>query len=447
MLVVTSKKTNHCKMNITKTQIKKLGKSIRVSQRESNSFKDEDLEKLQAYRVSFQKSMNNVFDFLVARSKYHYKGSLTVYRLKRIDTIVRKINREKTMDFSKMQDIAGCRSIVDSERQIYNIVADFEKNDQFEIIDRVDYIIKPRDTGYVSYHLIVKPINEERFVEIQLRTRSQHFWATLVEITDVVFNIKLKEGEDHPQLYRFHKLLAKGKNQLTTEDKIEIVQIERENEIISKVTSLFKSNYYVSIDRWGKAENRDEAQYLIMELDEDLSPDFYFFKDFLNAESAYFDKFASNEPNMVLVHVNKPSFEKIGLAYSNYILTSHPSIRLYVDILQGLILNFKSRNKQSETEDYLSYYSNMIDVIIESFHSEIDFMNKKIEDNQIENIGIEEDKRQYLRLIREWSDNMSRRLNFISNSDQDFYDELESFSEVKTARKGILGRITDYLLN
>lgn len=433
-------------MNLSKSQIKKLGKSIRRNQRDKNNVEEEHLEKLQAYRVSFQSSMNNVFDFLVARSKYHYKGSLTVYRLKRIDTIIRKINREKTMDFSKMQDIAGCRSIVDSERQIYNIVEDFDKNPNFEVVDRVDYIVNPRDTGYISYHLIVKPIGEERIVEIQLRTRTHHFWATLVEITDVVFGIKLKEGEDHPQLYRFHKLLAKGKDKLTTDDKIEIVNIERDNNIISKVTSLFKSNYYVSIDRWGKAKNREDAQYLIMELDEELSPEFYFYKEFLNAENSYFDKFALNEPNMVLVHVNQPSFEKIGLAYSNYVLTSHPSIRLYIDILQGLILDFKYQNKQTETEDYLIYYSRLIDKILDSFQSEIEFMNKRIEANQIDHVGIEEDKRQYLQLIQEWRDNMSKRLTFIDSSDKAFFNELEKFSEVESPRKGFLRKITDYLL-
>jgi len=432
-------------MNLSKSQINKVGKEIRYNLRDDNEVSEESLEKLQAYRISHQEALNSTFDFLVKKSKYHYKGSLTVYRLKRIDTIVRKIGRYKTMSMSTMQDIAGCRSIVGSERQIYNIVEDFEKSSDFEIVNRDNYIENPRDTGYISYHIIVKPVNQERLVEIQLRTRSQHFWATLVEITDVLFDIKLKEGEDHPELYKFHKLLAKGIDKLSTEDKIELVRIDRENQIISKVTSLFKSNYYVSIDRWGKANRTDNAQYLIMELDQDLSPVFYFYEGFLDAEIAYFNKFALNEPNMVLVHINEPDFEKIGLAYSNYVLTSHPSIRLYIEILQGLIIDFKNQNKEAETVEHIEYYSNLINEILKSFQSEIDFMNDKIEANKVDNVAIEDERKQYLYLIRDWRANLSDRFKFIEKSNQDFYAKLEVFGEVSQARNGIINKIIHWI--
>lgn len=365
-------------MDLSISQIKKLGKNIRHNLRENNMVNEDELEKLQSYRISYQTSINIVFDYLVKRSKHHYKGSLIVYRLKRIDTIIRKITRYQTMDLSKMQDIAGCRAIVGSERQIYNIVADFDNNPNFEVIDRNDYVIKPRDTGYTSYHLIVRPINEERFVEIQLRTRSQHLWATLVEITDVIFNIKLKEGEDHPDLYQFHKLLANRGENLSLDNKIQLVEIDRRLDIISKVTSIFKANLYVSIDRWCKALNGKDAQFLIMELDYNLSPVFHFYNEFLEAENSYFQKFARNEPNMVLIHVNQPDFEKIGLAYSNYVLTSHPSIRLYIQILQNLILELRDINL-TKAIDYLEYYKSLVNNIISAFDSEITEINTLVD--------------------------------------------------------------------
>ncbi|RBW62960.1 hypothetical protein DS884_01195 [Tenacibaculum sp. E3R01] len=441
-------------MNISKSQIKKLGRNIRKNQRENNIVDKQDLEKLQEYRVSFQNSMNTVFDFLVKRSKYHYKGSLTVYRLKRIDTIIRKINREKTMDFAKMQDIAGCRSIVDSISQIYKIVEDFDNNPNFEVIDRVDYIVSPRETGYVSYHLIVKPINDVRIVEIQLRTRTHHFWATLVEITDLVFDIKLKEGEDHPELFRFHKLLAKGNNKLTINDKIEIVNIERGNKIISQVRSIFKSNYYVSIDRWSKAQNKEGAKYLIMELDKNLSPDFYFFKDFLEAENSYFNKFTLDEPNMVLVHINEPVFEKIGLAYSNYVLTSHPSIRLYISILQEVIIHFNKENKKNEEIKYYEYYKIIIEEISASFESEINFIKEKINiakesfnNNKYKNFNNQYfiEREQYFKVMNDWLENIYKRLNYISSSDNVFHEKIILLLEEKKSKKGSFKKLIDNL--
>lgn len=432
-------------MNISKSRIKKLGRSIRHSRRDSDKVKDPDLEMLQAYRISFQASLNSVFDYLVERSKLHYKGSLAVYRLKRIDTIIRKISREATMDFSKMQDIAGCRAIVGSERQIYNIVDDFKKNSNFEIVDEVDYIANPRDTGYISYHLVVRPINQERIVEIQLRTRSHHYWATLVEITDVIFGIKLKEGEDHPELYEFHKLLAKGVENLSLEDKKKLVEIDRKNQIISKLSSLFKSNYYISIDRWSKARKKEDEQYLIMELDSNLSPIFSFYNSFLDAEDAYFKKFTLNEPNMVLVHLYKSDFEKIGLAYSNYVLTSHPSIRLYLEILQGLILEFYVLNKlTAAAKDHLKYYNTLINRIVNSFESEIEFIDEKMDEFNRKEMITEDDKKQYLYLVKDWQQNLQERMKYIKKTSQEFFAEVNEVIEAPTKKKGVLERIIGY---
>lgn len=411
---------------ISKSQINRIGKQIRKKLNQNDVIIESDLELLQNYRISFQSSLNAVFDFLVLKSKYHYKGSLTVYRLKRIDTIIRKIKRFPTMSLSKMQDIAGCRSIVGSESQIYKIVKDFEENSQFEIIDRADYIKDPRETGYVSYHLIVKPIDSERFVEIQLRTRAHHSWATLVEITDLIFNVKLKEGEDHLQLYNFHKLLAKRSENFSESDMIKLISIEREFNLISKLISLFKSNYYVSIDRWGKSLINN-SQYLLMELDQNFSPKFIFFSDFIEAENVYFQNFTRNEPNLVLIHITKPNFEKIGLAYSNYVLTSHPYIQFYLEILQNLILLTKNSQNIVQSKNYLAYYEQLVQELLNSFKSEIEFMNNIIEELKLSKTKNEEYTEEYIKLVGEWNENLRLRLQEIDRLNINFSNKLGQY--------------------
>ena len=49
------------------------------------------------------------------------------------------------------------------------------------------------DSGYRSIHLNVRLKGDKRVVEIQLRALEHHNWATLVEITDLLFRTKLKE--------------------------------------------------------------------------------------------------------------------------------------------------------------------------------------------------------------------------------------------------------------
>ena len=403
---------------ISISQIKKLGREIRKCLKNTQKIDKENLDKLQTYRVLHQPPMRSTFDFLVDKSKKQNKGSLVVYRLKRIDTIIRKIGRYKTMDLSKMQDIAGCRAIVFSINQIKNIVDDFKKSNDFEVIHEDNYIDNQRDSGYKSYHLIVKPRNSERVVEIQLRTPELHHWATLVEITDLISGIKLKEGQDHPKLYQFHKFLAKGIKDLSLIEKENLINIEKELSIVKDLTTLFKTNYYISIIRWNKAISEEQKDYLIMELDKDLSPSFTFFDSFEIAEKEYFKKFTQQEPEMVLIHTNKPDFEKLGLAYSNYVLTSHPSIRLYLEILKEVIIKNKEIKKFKKSLNYYTYLDEIL--IIESFKKEINFMK-----NAISNDTVHED----LPTVHEnWKNNLVDRIDFISEFRENTNKELKKIT-------------------
>ncbi|MFA9210576.1 MAG: hypothetical protein ACEQR5_02025 [Moraxellaceae bacterium] len=406
-------------MNLSKSQIGKIGKQIRRDLREGKDVSEEDLSKLQEYRVSHLQSLQKVFNALAEISKHHYKGSVTVYRLKRIDTIVRKIERYPTMDLSTMQDIAGCRTIVGSESQIRKIVSEIEKRKDFLILDRNDYITNPRDTGYQSYHLKIKPVDCDRIVEVQLRTRANHHWATLVEITDLLYGIKLKEGQDHPELYLFHKLLSIELNCLTLDEKESIVRIERELAIISKLISVFRNNYFIAVDRWGRSIPNDDYQYVIMEIDENFSPSFEFFRDFEAAENMYFQKFALNEPNMVLIHVNNADFEKIGLAYSNYVLTSHPAIRFYIEILQSTILEYFVKGKFMKATNLYEYYDELIDEILASFEIEITSLRKKIDKDEIKLEKVNNHSK-YHEIMEEWIDNFSERFNSLKKTHSTF---------------------------
>jgi putative GTP pyrophosphokinase len=109
-------------------------------------------------------------------------------------TIFDKPNRLPGMQLARMDDVAGCRLIFRSIKDLYAFRARFHKakfnhklrNDP----DKYDYIKNPKQTGYRGIHDVYEYIvNSEAgkalaglYIEIQYRTLVQHAWATAVEV-------------------------------------------------------------------------------------------------------------------------------------------------------------------------------------------------------------------------------------------------------------------------
>lgn len=111
-------------------------------------------------------------------------------RLKSESSIIEKMHRRglpvnlETM-VENITDIAGLRVVCSYPQDVYNIAEYLVAQDDVTLIERKDYIAKPKPSGYRSLHLIVEvPIfirNEKREVkvEVQLRTIAMDFWASV----------------------------------------------------------------------------------------------------------------------------------------------------------------------------------------------------------------------------------------------------------------------------
>ena len=192
----------------SKNQIRKLGDTIR---QEGLNSSEETLLKLQEYRTSYKDSLAEVFAVVNEESNKFGNTSITTYRIKRIDSVIRKLHRIPTMELDRMWDIAGCRSILYKEADIYKLKEAIGK--RLFIKDVNDYCEKPQSSGYRSIH-IYACINKDdkNVIEIQLRSTFHHNWATLVEIIDFVYDKKIKEGERNIELEQFHLLMSKKTN-------------------------------------------------------------------------------------------------------------------------------------------------------------------------------------------------------------------------------------------
>lgn len=111
-------------------------------------------------------------------------------RLKSLESCVKKLEDKKYEVneynlINHVHDIAGIRIVCSFLDDVYNIVNLIKDSKMFEIKEEKDYIENPKESGYVSYHLIVYvPIyiyGKKEYVEaeIQIRTIAMDFWASL----------------------------------------------------------------------------------------------------------------------------------------------------------------------------------------------------------------------------------------------------------------------------
>lgn len=114
------------------------------------------------------------------------------------------------MRLSQMQDVGGCRAVVSRLDVIYEIVADLERQGRWAIDHVDDYASSPQDTGYRAVHLIVR--KNDRFIEVQLRTREQHTWAEIIEGADRSrvhgTEVDLKHGEGPSEVVGYYREIA-----------------------------------------------------------------------------------------------------------------------------------------------------------------------------------------------------------------------------------------------
>ena len=98
-----------------------------------------------------------------------------------------------------LNDIAGIRIVCSFIDDIYALAKMIAKQDDITVVAVKDYINKPKENGYRSYHMIVEiPVffsdkKQNLRVEIQIRTIAMDFWASLEHQLKYKKNIEEEE--------------------------------------------------------------------------------------------------------------------------------------------------------------------------------------------------------------------------------------------------------------
>lgn len=132
-------------------------------------------------------------------------------RLKRINTIMDKLRREPTMGLATMQDIGGCRAVLNSLDEVRAVEHRLKKNRP--PLDYYDYVTTPRSSGYRGVHLVVcypDATGLDRAIEVQLRTKTMHEWAIAVERIAGRIQDDLKSGRGPEPLLDLLAVVSKA---------------------------------------------------------------------------------------------------------------------------------------------------------------------------------------------------------------------------------------------
>ena len=195
---------------------------VLVSDAATRGERAEALHIINNWRSSHSYPLTILKNTLNQRAKKIDSASISAQRLKRLSSISLKLKRNPNMKLSQMQDIGGCRAVLENVDHIEALVQAYEealaKNPRGRPyrVEKYDYVIAPKPDGYRSVHYVYKYRSEAKHlkvyndlrVEIQIRSRLQHAWATAVETVSTFTDQALKTGMGSEPWKRFFALMG-----------------------------------------------------------------------------------------------------------------------------------------------------------------------------------------------------------------------------------------------
>jgi len=262
-------------------------------------------------------------------------GAIVVQRLKRLKTIEGKIKRYPQMELYRMQDLGGCRVILPTIKDVYIVKKKLmESRIRHELHHEKDYIAIPKlETGYRGLHLIYKYKSDKRedynglLVEIQIRTKLQHLWATAVETVGLFTQNGLKFNQGSDRWLRFFKIVSAV---FSVEEKSAIVDGVPANWylIIEELFTIMEElkvqdkllTIGLAVNYMGRLTKSKTPGYYILKLDtENFNLNITKYANIEKATEVYNKiELEQKDSKIDVVLVSAQSFEALTNAYPNY---------------------------------------------------------------------------------------------------------------------------------
>ncbi len=313
--------------------------------------KQDDFDSVAGFRAAHAYPLRVVTSLLRQRAKT-VDSSATVYaRAKRMISIVLKLQRTPTMQATTMQDIGGCRAVVDSIGAVAKLTEQFRQmSSALDDPKEYDYITRPKPDGYRSIHFVVKyrPKSKaysylpSRRIEIQIRSALQHKWATALETIDLFTEQTLKTGGGQFSWKRFF-ILTSSLFAMKEDCPVVPDSVASDDALLQEIRGLWRGiRIREQFDGWITAaqtlipqEHGTNATYLV-EVDVDRkATTVNGFSAVADAYKAYADAERKNRQikNRTAVLVSTQSVNQLRGAFPSY----YGDTKAFLDEVEGLI--------------------------------------------------------------------------------------------------------------
>ena len=267
----------------SKTQINKAGKILKETLPDSILQMIEAEDVLTYWRYIHLPILNTFQATLRTKVVRKYKkNGFIAQRLKRAPSIIAKLRREPHMKLSTMQDIAGIRAVLNNLSDVKSLTKELKTSKaKHKLISESDYINNPKQSGYRSIHLVFEynnantPDSNGLKIEVQIRTKLQHIWATAVETMGTFLNTSLKSSEGPDDILNFLSITSSAFAILERTPLVSEHSLLSEKEIFKKVLAEYGklkikdklAAFSIATSHIDKLNKQSKSQYFLIILD------------------------------------------------------------------------------------------------------------------------------------------------------------------------------------
>ena len=300
---------------------------------------NESLSVVNNWRSSHAFPLNTMQVYLRHQSRRVDAKSLVSQRVKRLSSIESKLQRLRWLSLSEMQDLGGCRAVVNTAANVERIVQSYRVSQiKHRLLNKSDYISSPKTSGYRGYHLIYGYYSDKKTtynglkIEIQIRSNLQHIWATAVEAVGTFTRQALKSSQGAQDWLRFFALMStyfaiRERRPIVpnTTDKSkslgeELRYLEEKLDVRSRLSA-----YGAALNVTEEISRNEKVRYFLLNLDLDKKSIIisgFRSTELDEASGAYLEaeRALMDGVNGDVVLVSVESLESVRRAYPNYFL-------------------------------------------------------------------------------------------------------------------------------
>lgn len=256
------------------------------------------IKQWKTFLMPYQQAVDELkIKFKSIRKEFKYRNEYSPIefvtgRVKEVSSILekmKKLNISTERIEYELEDIAGIRIMCQFVDDITKVAQIIRQRKDLSIIYEKDYITNVKESGYRSYHIIIKyPVNlsigcKEIIAEIQIRTLGMNFWATAEHSLNYKYkqlipsNLKNKLKEAADAAYQLDELMMQIKDEIKDAQRLFEVKsyiVSNINENLINLISLGRvkesSNYQLQLTTLIEIGDINQLNSLLLSIQRDI---------------------------------------------------------------------------------------------------------------------------------------------------------------------------------